>query len=298
MTGKLRLLCLVTVLAGTVGCRSVSTDGPPEGFTSLFNGHDLTGWTYDGSGNWRVESGLLVYDGQGWKPAPDTISTQNLRTEKEYGDFILLIDWKIAKDGNSGIVLRPDYEDYHEFEEVQVEIWDRTAEAYSSPLGSGGIVGYNVEERKPLRTADHPVGNPKISLSTHPESLVKDPFQGFAKIPPSFWPPDPGHTESQNEKEQEQRVNLKKLEAISPECQPESPASSFCGPRLAGPFGGDNDLRGLFIYNVETLEEAQGRNRSLRSRGRRARSGCPAGSGVPRPRPQRQPARAPSPCGE
>ena len=124
MTGKLRLLCLVTVLAGTVGCRSVSTDGPPEGFTSLFNGHDLTGWSYDGSGNWRVESG----------------------------------DWKIAKDGNSGIVLRPDYEDYHEFEEVQVEIWDRTAEAYSSPLGSGGIVGYNVEERKPLGTADHPVG--------------------------------------------------------------------------------------------------------------------------------------------
>lgn len=158
MTKKLRLLCLVTVLAGTMGCKPVSTDGPPAGFTSLFNGHDLTGWTYDGSGNWRVEKGLLIYDGQGWKPMPDTISTQNLRTEKEYGDFILLIDWKIAKDGNSGIVLRPDYEDYHEFEEVQVEIWDRMSELYSSPLGSGGIVTYTVEERKPLRTADHPVG--------------------------------------------------------------------------------------------------------------------------------------------
>ncbi len=105
-----------------------------------------------------MEKGLLIYDGQGWKPMPDTISTQNLRTEKEYGDFILLIDWKIAKDGNSGIVLRPDYEDYHEFEEVQVEIWDRMSELYSSPLRSGGIVTYTVEERKPLRTADHPVG--------------------------------------------------------------------------------------------------------------------------------------------
>ena len=89
----------------------------------------------------------------------DTISTQNLRTDKEYGDFILLIDWKIAKDGNSGTVLRPDYEDYHEFKEIQVQIWYRMSELYYSPLGSGGIVTYTVEERKPLRTADHPVGN-------------------------------------------------------------------------------------------------------------------------------------------
>jgi len=192
MTAKLRLLCLVTVLAGTVGCKPVSTDGTPAGFTSLFNGHDLTGWTYDGSGNWRVEKGLLVYDGQGWKPMPDTISTQNLRTEKEYGDFILLIDWKIAKDGNSGIVLRPDYEDYHEFEEVQVEIWDRMSEFYSSPLGSGGIVTYTVEERKPLQTADHPVGewnhfeirleNDMVTVHLNGQ-LVLDRFAGQFKLP-------------------------------------------------------------------------------------------------------------------
>ena len=155
---KLRLLCLVTILAGTAGCEPVSTNEPPAGFTSLFNGRDLNGWTYHGSGNWRVEKGLLFYDGKAWKPKPDTISTQNLRTEKEYGDFLLLIDWKISKDGNSGIVLRPDYDDYHEFEEVQVEIWDRRSELYSSPLGSGGLVTYTVEERKPLQTADNPVG--------------------------------------------------------------------------------------------------------------------------------------------
>jgi len=157
--GKLRFLCLITALViGTVGCRSSSNDWPPEGFSPLFNGQDLTGWTYDGSGNWRAENGLLIYDGKGWQPAPNTISSQNLRTEKEYDDFILLIDWKIEKDGNSGVVLRPDYEDYHEFEEVQVEIWDRTSALYSSPLGSGGIVTYTADERKPLRTVDHPVG--------------------------------------------------------------------------------------------------------------------------------------------
>jgi len=30
--------------------------------------------------------------------------------------------------------------------------------SYSSTLGSGGIVGYNVEERQPLRTVDNPLG--------------------------------------------------------------------------------------------------------------------------------------------
>ena len=185
MTVCLRLACLGTVLVGAVGCKPVSIDGPPAGFTSLFNGRDLAGWNYDGSGNWRVEKGLLFYDGLGWEPMPDTISTQNLRTEKEYGDFILQIDWKIAKDGNSGIVLRPDYEDYHEFEEVQVEIWDRTSELYSSPLGSGGIVTYTVEERKPLRTADRPVGewnhfeirleNDKVTVHLN-DQLVLDGF--------------------------------------------------------------------------------------------------------------------------
>ena len=192
MTLKLSLLCLVTVLASSVGCNSVSTDGPPAGFTSLFNGNDLTGWTYDGSGNWRVDGGSLFYDGKGWKPKPDTISTQNLRTEKEYGDFILLIDWKISKDGDSGIVLRPDYEDYREFEEVEVEIWDRKSELYASPLGSGGIVPYTAEERKPLRTADHPVGewnhfeirveNDMVTVHLN-DQLVLDRFAAQFKLP-------------------------------------------------------------------------------------------------------------------
>lgn len=158
MQRALKLPCLVMVLIGMWACASDSTDSAPDGFISLFNGHDLTGWTDDGSGHWKAENDLLVYDGGGWQPYPDTVSQRNLRTEKEYGDFMLLIDWKIEKDGNSGIFLRADDENFEEFEEVQVEIWDRTAKVYSSPLGSGGIVGYNVQEHKPLRTVDSPLG--------------------------------------------------------------------------------------------------------------------------------------------
>ena len=148
----MRTLNMLIVAAGLVlapGCAAPTHDSPPAGFTRLFNGHDLTGWKDDGRGHWRAEDGMIVYDGGGWHPAPDTVFERNLRTEKDYGDFILLIDWKIEKDGNSGIYLRG---------ELQVEIWDRTSEVYSSPHGSGGIVGYTVPGRIPLRTVDRPFG--------------------------------------------------------------------------------------------------------------------------------------------
>jgi hypothetical protein len=149
MMRTLKLLSMAAVLALAPGCATPSHDSPPDGFTKLFNGHDLTSWKDDGSGHWRAENGMIVYDGGGWQPAPDTVFERNLRTEKEYGDFVLLIDWKIEKDGNSGIYLRGD---------LQVEIWDRTALVYSSPHGSGGIVGYNRKGHMPLRTVDRPLG--------------------------------------------------------------------------------------------------------------------------------------------
>ena len=145
----LKLLFMAAVLALAPGCATLSHDSPPEGFTKLFNGHDLTGWKDDGSGHWRAENGMILYDGGGWEPAPKTVFERNLSTEKEYGDFIFLIDWKIEKDGNSGIFLRG---------ELQVEIWDRTAVVYSSPHGSGGIVGYTSKGQDPLRTVDRPLG--------------------------------------------------------------------------------------------------------------------------------------------
>ena len=86
----------------------------PAGFTSLFNGKDMSGWKADPEGHWKADGGVMVYDGK----------AKNLVSEKAFGDFILLIDWKIEKGGNSGIFLRG---------EPQVEIWDNQS------MGSGGI---------------------------------------------------------------------------------------------------------------------------------------------------------------
>ena len=130
-------IILLLVAVAFVASKDAAADdnSPPEGFTALFNGRDLTGWKDDARGSWRAEKGILVYDGQG----------DHLVTEEEYGDFILLVDWKIEDGGNSGIFLRG---------EAQVEIWDKRD--YDTDMGSGAIVPYTIH--KPLHNADSPIG--------------------------------------------------------------------------------------------------------------------------------------------
>jgi hypothetical protein len=67
----------------------------------LFNGHDLTGWKPVEKASFRAENGELVASGNGagW-----------LRTEQEYQDFDLRLDFVITHGGNSGVFIHaPDY---------------------------------------------------------------------------------------------------------------------------------------------------------------------------------------------
>jgi HEAT repeat protein len=130
------------------------------GYRPLFNGHDLSGWRglaadppvaakmsaaelkaaagkaeEDMRNHWSVSNGILVFDGKG----------RNLCTERNFGDFDLLVDWKIAPGGDSGIYLRGT---------PQVQIWDAAA----NPEGSGGLYNNQRGPSKPLKPADNPVG--------------------------------------------------------------------------------------------------------------------------------------------
>jgi hypothetical protein len=81
-----------------------------DGFTPLFNGKDLTGWTAaakkdkdgkepDSKGTWTVVDGELHCTGT---------PTGYLMTDKEYGDYVLKVKWRYpagAKAGNSGVLL-------------------------------------------------------------------------------------------------------------------------------------------------------------------------------------------------
>lgn len=134
------MLCLVLVAAVAL-VDDKPADTPPAGFTALFNGKDLSGWKtdeHDAPTHWTVKDGVLHYDGKG----------DSLRTAKDYGDFELYVDWKIGKDGDSGIYLRG---------KPQVQIWDPDTAA-AGGVGSGGLYNNKVGPSKPLAKADRPIG--------------------------------------------------------------------------------------------------------------------------------------------
>lgn len=72
-------------------------------WVSLFNGNTLEGWrTYQNkpATSWTAGNGLLANKGN---KDPQT-KHADLITEKEYENFILSLDWKIAPAANSGIL--------------------------------------------------------------------------------------------------------------------------------------------------------------------------------------------------
>jgi hypothetical protein len=142
---------------------------PPEGFTALFNGKDLTNWKgllkepldsparrakasreelaraqVEADANmkehWKVEDGVLVFDGRR--------GGRSLATAKDYGDFEMYVDWKILPKGDSGIYLRGT---------PQVQIWDPDGEKQNA-VGSGGLFNNQKHASKPTKRADKPIG--------------------------------------------------------------------------------------------------------------------------------------------
>lgn len=121
------------------------------GFTRLFDGKTLAGWKAGNSPEWKAASRMIRHTGRIGDPA-------DLWTEKEFGDFILVFDWrwsgrgpmkkqplvladgtsKLGPDGNpelveieeldSGIYLRGQ-------STSQVNLWNWT-------VGSGEVYGY------------------------------------------------------------------------------------------------------------------------------------------------------------
>lgn len=68
-----------------------------SGWIPLFDGASLNGWHPEAAAKWRVEGGILVADsgGNGW-----------LRSDRQFGNFLLEVDFRNSKGGNSGIFLR------------------------------------------------------------------------------------------------------------------------------------------------------------------------------------------------
>ena len=86
-----------------------------KGFVSLFDGKTTTGWHTYGRNlagqAWKVEDGALHLVPTGKKE-----DAGDLVTNKEYGNFHLKVDWKVAPGANSGILfhIKEDAEKYHQ----------------------------------------------------------------------------------------------------------------------------------------------------------------------------------------
>jgi hypothetical protein len=148
--------------------RAHDNNKPPKGFTALFNGRDIDDWTGGATRDprevaalaadkraehdekmkkeikehWRVDKGELVSDGK----------EPYLATTKDYGDFEMWVDWKIGKNGDSGIYLRGT---------PQVQIWDpsnKEMKRNGADKGSGGLWNNKENKKDPLVLADNPIG--------------------------------------------------------------------------------------------------------------------------------------------
>ncbi len=165
-----KLAAVAALVLVFVESAAAAENTPPDGFTALFNGKNLDGWwgaktedprlymalseedlaakktasLEDVRQHWRVENGELINDGTGLY----------LTTDKFYGDFELLVSYKMVPGADSGIYLRGT---------PQVSIWDATDETkfkHGADKGSGGLWNNppGTPGKDPLVFADRPIG--------------------------------------------------------------------------------------------------------------------------------------------
>ena len=92
---------LILVISGLLVSQAPA-QGLEPGFTPMFDGKSLAGWSQaGGSATYKVEGNEVV-----GIVDPASKSNSFLRTERNYGDFILKLDLKLEVAGNSGIQFR------------------------------------------------------------------------------------------------------------------------------------------------------------------------------------------------
>ena len=97
------------------------------GFTSLFNGKDLSGWKLVG----KEGRGYIVEDGFIECPSD---GGGNLFTEKEYANFTFRFEFKLDEGANNGIGIRAPYEGDAAYQGMEIQILDNDAPRYRGRL--------------------------------------------------------------------------------------------------------------------------------------------------------------------
>jgi hypothetical protein len=121
-------LLAFTVLAGVANLNVIAED---EGFVAIFDGKTLSGWVQrGGKAKYAVEDGAVV-----GSSVPNTANSF-LCTEKDYGNFVLELEFKVHSKLNSGVQIRSQC--FDEPKEI-----DHAGKAIKIPAGR--VHGYQVE---------------------------------------------------------------------------------------------------------------------------------------------------------
>jgi hypothetical protein len=205
----LACFCLLTLFAPPAAL--AAENQPPPGFVALFNGRDFSNWKVPegDNGHWKVLDGVIDYDAES-----ESNTDKNLWTEREFGDFVLRVDWRIKEtpyvnpnvhyvlpdgthardvngrelrlslpDSDSGIFIRGSGNH-------QLNIW-------CWPIGSGEMYGVRMDRAMPAEVraavtprtqADNPVGEWnrfEITVRGNTVSVVLNgkPVSAGARIP-------------------------------------------------------------------------------------------------------------------
>lgn len=100
MTRHFKLLTLIALFVLFNHCNNKSK--AEDDFVPLFNGENLEGWINVNCApeTWTVREGMIICTG---------IPTGILRTDRQYENFILELEWKhLHKDGNAGLFIHSD----------------------------------------------------------------------------------------------------------------------------------------------------------------------------------------------
>lgn len=137
-------------------CKTVHTSSTDKGFVQIFDGKTLNGWEGD-SVYWRVEDGCLIGE-----VTPATILSRNSFIIWRGGttrDFELKVEYKVSKEGNSGINYRSE----------EVAGLPYALRGYQADIEGGQrYTGINYEERGRTTLADR---GEKVELSTTGEGV-------------------------------------------------------------------------------------------------------------------------------
>jgi hypothetical protein len=152
----------------------------PKGFVPLFNGTNLLGWNVRQADNqnWQVVDGVIDCDPHEGK------GDRNLWTNRSYGDFELMVDWRIKKspyiNRTAKIILTDGtYKKDESGKEVLIEVPNTDSGIFLRgrhksqvniwcwPVGSGEVWGYRTDPAfspevragvTPKVRADRPIG--------------------------------------------------------------------------------------------------------------------------------------------